>query len=116
MMFPIRIWHSLLLCTLAILQVETIQVPFSGTSPVTARRGISEELFAELEELSRIVDISYCVGLTGTGIQKPFQCLSRCHEFGGFELVTVSVIRDPFSTTTKLSDFIRDMEHRPALW
>lgn len=115
-MCPISICYSFLLWTLAILQVETLQVPLSGTSPVTAGRGVSKELFADLEELSRIVDISYCVGLTGTGIQKPFECLSRCHEFGGFELVTVSVIRDPLSTITKLSDFVRDMEHRPALW
>lgn len=115
-MCPISICYSFFLWTLAILQVETLQVPFSGRSPVTAGRGVSEELFADLEELSRIVDISYCVGLTGTGIRKPFECLSRCHEFGGFELVTVSVLRDPLSTITKLSDFVLDMEHRPALW
>jgi hypothetical protein len=49
---------------------------------------VSARLFAELEELARIVDISYCVGLTGLGIQKPFQCVSRCAEFEDFELVT----------------------------
>jgi hypothetical protein len=48
---------------------------------------ISRSLFESLEELARIVDISYCVGTSG--IQKPFQCLSRCKEFEGFELVTV---------------------------
>lgn len=52
---------------------------------------ISVELFAELEELARIVDISYCVGTAGLGIQKPFQCVSRCAEFENFELVTVSL-------------------------
>ena len=46
---------------------------------------ISPELFVSLEELARIVDISYCVGTTG--IHKPFECASRCHEFQGFELV-----------------------------
>ena len=51
---------------------------------------ISAELFDDLEELSRIVDISYCVGVTGTGIQKPFLCASRCQDFEHFELVTVS--------------------------
>jgi hypothetical protein len=51
---------------------------------------ISTSLFAELEELSRIVDIAYCVGTAGLGIQKPFQCASRCGEFENFELVTVS--------------------------
>lgn len=48
---------------------------------------ISRSLFESLEELARIVDISYCVG--SSGIQKPFSCLSRCKEFEGFELVTV---------------------------
>jgi hypothetical protein len=50
---------------------------------------VSAALFAELEELARIVDISYCVGTAGLGIQKPFQCVSRCSEFENFELVTV---------------------------
>ncbi|KAF2759351.1 extracellular lipase [Pseudovirgaria hyperparasitica] len=48
---------------------------------------VSTILFNELEELARIVDISYCVGITGLGIQKPFQCASRCSEFKNFELV-----------------------------
>ncbi|RHZ62672.1 lipase family protein [Aspergillus thermomutatus] len=47
---------------------------------------ISEELFGSLEELARIVDVSYCVGTTE--VRKPFECLSRCSEFQGFELVT----------------------------
>jgi hypothetical protein len=53
---------------------------------------ISQRLFWELEELARIVDISYCVGTAGLGIQKPFQCASRCgdRDFETFELVTVS--------------------------
>ncbi|EPE29082.1 alpha/beta-Hydrolase [Glarea lozoyensis ATCC 20868] len=46
---------------------------------------VSTALFADLEEFSRIVDISYCVGTTG--IQYPFLCASRCEEFPGFELV-----------------------------
>lgn len=54
-------------------------------------RRVSPGLFESLEELARIVDISYCVGATGTGIQKPFECLSRCDEFREFELVTVCV-------------------------
>lgn len=53
-----------------------------------SRSNISIALFDSLEELARIVDISYCVGTTG--IQKPFQCVSRCSEFEGFDLVTVS--------------------------
>lgn len=51
------------------------------------RQQISEELFESLEELSRLVDVSYCVGTTK--IRKPFNCLSHCSEFQGFELVTV---------------------------
>ncbi|CAI7615196.1 unnamed protein product [Penicillium glandicola] len=47
---------------------------------------VSTELFNSLEELSRIVDISYCVGTTG--VQQPFQCLSRCDEFPHLELIT----------------------------
>ncbi|OOQ86069.1 extracellular triacylglycerol lipase [Penicillium brasilianum] len=46
---------------------------------------ISNELFNSLEELSRLVDISYCVGMTG--VQKPFQCLSHCAEFPNLELI-----------------------------
>ncbi|PGH07624.1 hypothetical protein GX51_01633 [Blastomyces parvus] len=49
-------------------------------------RTVSKELFSSLEELSRIVDITYCVGTTG--VYKPFTCAGRCHEFEGFELVT----------------------------
>jgi hypothetical protein len=54
-------------------------------------REVSQSLFNSLEELARLVDISYCVG--STGIQKPFSCLSRCNDFQGFELVTVC--KDP---------------------
>ncbi|KAH1609892.1 hypothetical protein KXX21_004046 [Aspergillus fumigatus] len=50
------------------------------------RQQIPDELFESLEELSRIVDVSYCVGTTE--IRKPFKCLSHCSEFQGFELVT----------------------------
>lgn len=50
-------------------------------------RNVSAALFAELEELARIVDITYCVGLTSSGITKPFNCLSRCSDFPSFQLV-----------------------------
>ena len=59
------------------------QAPLTGS----LLHHISESLFADLEELSRLVDISYCVGTTG--IQKPFLCAHRCGDFKGFELVTV---------------------------
>lgn len=64
------------------------QTPLQETGLYSSGRNISADLFAELEELSRIVDISYCVGTTG--IQKPFLCASRCPDFPAFELVTVS--------------------------
>ncbi|KXT01122.1 hypothetical protein AC578_10909 [Pseudocercospora eumusae] len=51
-------------------------------------RNISAALFTELEELARIVDISYCVASTSFGISKPFTCLSRCTDFPQFDLVT----------------------------
>lgn len=65
---------------------------FTSQTPLQATLdyNISTTLFAELEELARIVDISYCVGVAGLGITKPFQCASRCNEFPDFELVTVS--------------------------
>ena len=50
---------------------------------------VSPTLFAELEELSRVVDITYCVGSVGAGIQPPFACPSRCGDFPSFELITV---------------------------
>ncbi|KAI9704275.1 MAG: hypothetical protein M1836_007136 [Candelina mexicana] len=65
--------------------LPTSQSPFILDSD-NNNRTISVQLFNELEELSRIVDISYCVGITG--IQKPFLCASRCQEFPDFELVT----------------------------
>ncbi|PMD39708.1 alpha/beta-hydrolase [Hyaloscypha variabilis F] len=70
-----------------------------STAPLLAQAqnaNISIQLFAELEELSRIVDISYCVGTTG--ISKPFLCASRCDEFPSFELV------DTFNTGPLMSD------------
>lgn len=65
------------------------QVPMTYDSLLKKNHEISADLFADLEELSRIVDIAYCVGWTGTGIQKPFLCASRCQEFKSFQLVTV---------------------------
>ncbi|CRG87915.1 hypothetical protein PISL3812_04937 [Talaromyces islandicus] len=49
-------------------------------------RTVSAKLFSDLEELARLVDISYCVG--STGVYNPFKCLSHCDEFEGFELIT----------------------------
>ncbi|CAI7638874.1 unnamed protein product [Penicillium pancosmium] len=68
-----------------------------GTSLAhTETNHISNELFDSLEELSRLVDISYCVGTSG--VQKPFKCLSHCEEFPNLELITT------WSTGVLLSD------------
>ncbi|KFA64110.1 hypothetical protein S40285_00801 [Stachybotrys chlorohalonatus IBT 40285] len=56
----------------------------SHGSPVNAKE-VSPYLFADLERLARLVDISYCIG--STGITKPFQCVSRCDEFPTLSLV-----------------------------
>lgn len=64
--------------------LEPVLSPFGNELP-----NISKELFFELEELARLVDIAYCVGSAGTGVYKPFECISRCSDFEGFELVTV---------------------------
>ncbi|KAK2738264.1 hypothetical protein FQN57_007127 [Myotisia sp. PD_48] len=48
-------------------------------------RGVSEALFNSLDELAKVVDIAYCVGVTG--VYQPFRCASWCHEFPDFELI-----------------------------
>lgn len=50
-------------------------------------QSINPQLFLELEELARIVDISYCVGFTG--IHRPFLCAGNCHDFPTFDLIEV---------------------------
>ncbi|TAQ88428.1 hypothetical protein B7494_g3282 [Chlorociboria aeruginascens] len=70
------------LLTLALAQTSPPQVPL--TLDITPSN-VTSALFSDLEEYSRIVDISYCVSTTG--IQRPFSCASRCSEFKGFELV-----------------------------
>lgn len=79
----------LLLCASAgATSIPASQAVLTDPQPDNFNRNVSRKLFYELEELARIVDISYCVGTTG--IQKPFLCASRCQEFPGFELVTAS--------------------------
>ena len=64
------------------------ETPTIALRHANTNRNVSRALFSELEELARIVDISYCVGSTSWGIQKPFSCLSFCPDFPEFELVT----------------------------
>ena len=73
--------------TLVLVSALACVVALPTSAVVDASHEVSQALFNSLEELARIVDISYCVG--STGIQQPFSCLSRCGDFQGFELVTV---------------------------
>ncbi|KAI2788520.1 Lipase A [Penicillium oxalicum] len=57
----------------------------AGAAVTRETSPVSNKLFNSLEELSRLVDISYCVGTTG--VKKPFQCLSHCAEFPNLELI-----------------------------
>ncbi|OAL06916.1 alpha/beta-hydrolase [Phaeosphaeriaceae sp. SRC1lsM3a] len=82
----------LLLCCIALCAAVSAtrqQHPLAGHRPRNATL-ISQDVFWQLEELARIVDIAYCVGTAGLGIQKPFQCPSRCadRDFETFELLT----------------------------
>jgi hypothetical protein len=87
---------GLLLHCLVTLAAVSATNGHASQQPLAHRPGnatlISQKLFWELEELARIVDIAYCVGTAGLGIQKPFRCASRCsdRDFESFELVTVS--------------------------
>lgn len=83
---------SLHLLLLALTVLAAAAVPVDHQVPLLqharTNRTVSVDLFTELEELARIVDITYCVGLTGLGISEPFSCLSRCKDFPKFELIT----------------------------
>jgi len=81
--------------SLALLLAASIVTAYPAITPHPSRN-VSIQLFAELEELARIVDISYCVGLTG--IRAPFSCASRCSDFESYELV------DTWNTGPLMSD------------
>ncbi|KIH88478.1 extracellular triacylglycerol lipase [Sporothrix brasiliensis 5110] len=44
-------------------------------------------VFLSLERYARMVDVTYCVGMTGSGISQPFSCASRCADFPELRLV-----------------------------
>ena len=69
----------LYLAALAFAEPHKPQPLSSADYQAPAPPGISTTLFASLERLARLVDISYCIG--NTGVSKPFACLSRCDEF-----------------------------------
>ncbi|KAI7283866.1 extracellular lipase [Hortaea werneckii] len=78
--------HSLspLLSLLACVDLITSSPTLGPHSSHDHPRKVSAPLFSELEELARIVDITYC----SPAIAKPFTCLSRCEDFPQFELIT----------------------------
>jgi triacylglycerol lipase len=79
--------HLTIFACLSCLFLVSVHGAIFGRDDEGQQQQISEELFGSLEELARIVDVSYCVGTTE--IRRPFKCLSHCSEFQGFELVTV---------------------------
>ena len=83
-----RFGHAILLSAAAF-HVPATTAAASATSHGNSNKTISQDLFNELEELARLVDISYCVGDASLGIHKPFSCASRCNDFKDYELVTV---------------------------
>lgn len=74
---------------------SALQVPLRAASATPPNEPISQALYDELEELSRIVDIAYCVGSLNTGVDKPFECLSFCKNFPSFELKQVRATQAP---------------------
>lgn len=72
------------------------QVPISDN--VASAVKPETRLFAALERLARLVDVSYCIGTTG--VSKPFDCASRCSEFPEVTLV------DTWSTGFFTSDSV----------
>ncbi|CAK7205053.1 hypothetical protein SEUCBS139899_007817 [Sporothrix eucalyptigena] len=59
----------------------------STSDPVPAP-GIPVPLFLSLERYARLVDIAYCVGIAGSGISRPFSCVSRCADFPEVRLIS----------------------------
>ncbi|KAF7546380.1 hypothetical protein G7046_g9317 [Stylonectria norvegica] len=82
------LWIVQLVLVTTVLALEETQQPLSVSSTTTTAttRAISAPLFATLERLARLVDITYCVGTTG--VSRPFECVSRCNEFPTLSLVT----------------------------
>lgn len=78
-------------------------------------RAVSARLFADLEESARLADIAYCVGTTG--IHNPFECLSHCEGFNGFELITVRRKAQIYFNIPQANLFssLLDVEHRATI-
>ncbi|KAI1385050.1 alpha/beta-hydrolase [Hypoxylon trugodes] len=88
-MYTMSVIPLLLLLSVAVFTWGSIlgsQIPLRNQDGGSIPEHISTGLFASLERLSRLVDITYCVGTTG--IAPPFSCASRCDDFPTLDLVT----------------------------
>ncbi|KAK7418223.1 hypothetical protein QQZ08_011326 [Neonectria magnoliae] len=85
----LKVWALQLAFSTVGLTSEQAQRPLGSDAgipaPSTAAGPISTALFATLERLARLVDITYCIGTTG--VTKPFECASRCGDFPTLSLV-----------------------------
>jgi len=82
--------HALPLLTVAAsaaIALQRPQAPLLHHLSTDATRNISSAVFLELEELARLVDITYCISAASPGILPPFHCLSRCADFPALSLV-----------------------------
>ena len=89
-MLPYRTVMMLFALALSLLLSKTKATSSPRHASTLFDRSVPRSLFFELEELSRLVAISYCVG--NAGIQEPFECLNHCSDFKGFALVTVQIL------------------------
>ncbi|KAH6899009.1 Alpha/Beta hydrolase protein [Thelonectria olida] len=85
-----RLWIIQLALSAFSLASEQTQQVFDDQNakqpPSAVTETISTPLFATLERLARLVDVTYCIGTTG--VSKPFDCVSRCEDFPNISLVT----------------------------
>jgi pimeloyl-ACP methyl ester carboxylesterase len=76
----------------AVASASFFQFPFfrqqEADKQAPGNHSIARDFYLELEELSRLVDVSYCIGIQGPGIKEPFECPSRCKDFPTVKLVT----------------------------
>jgi pimeloyl-ACP methyl ester carboxylesterase len=79
------VWCSTLICAAVGASIARASSQLPRASDDEPLAPVSVRLFSSLERMSRIVDISYCVGVTG--VSKPFSCVSRCKEFPTLTLV-----------------------------
>ncbi|KAH7133516.1 Alpha/Beta hydrolase protein [Dactylonectria macrodidyma] len=86
----LKLWAlQLALCGLALASSQAqhqLDSDLGMTASSTVAGTISTALFATLERLARLVDIAYCIGTTG--VDKPFECVSRCSDFPTLSLIT----------------------------